>query len=84
MRRYIAGAMLMALAACWPAAARWAPGVGAAVFTLTSWVTLCTMWASATLVDWLVDRRHEPRPQVAIARAPEALDPEASASYARP
>jgi len=56
---------------------------GAAVFTMTSWVTLCAIWASATLTDWLVDRPREARtpPQPAAA---DHLDPEASASYARP
>jgi hypothetical protein len=85
MRRYIAGAMLMGFGGMLAGGCAVGAGVsGAAVFTITSWVTLCTMWASATAVDWLVDRRHEPRPQMAAARAPEAFDPEASASYARP
>jgi hypothetical protein len=85
MRRYIAGAMLMGFGGMLAGGCAVGAGVsGAAVFTITSWVTLCTMWASATGVDWLVDRRHEPRPQFAAARAPEAFDPEASASYARP
>jgi hypothetical protein len=30
---------------------------GAAVFTITSWVALCTMWAAAALTDRLVDQR---------------------------
>jgi uncharacterized protein len=30
---------------------------GAAIFTITSWVTLCTMWAAAALTDRLVDQR---------------------------
>ncbi len=30
---------------------------GAAVFTITSWVTLCAMWAAAALTDRLIDQR---------------------------
>jgi uncharacterized membrane protein YedE/YeeE len=30
---------------------------GAAVFTITSWVALCAMWAAAALTDRLVDQR---------------------------
>jgi uncharacterized protein len=30
---------------------------GAAVFTLTSWVTLIAMWASAALTDRLLDQQ---------------------------
>jgi uncharacterized protein len=30
---------------------------GAAVFTITSWVTLSAMWAAAALTDRLVDQR---------------------------
>jgi hypothetical protein len=29
---------------------------GAAVFTITSWVTLCAMWAAAALTDRLLDQ----------------------------
>jgi hypothetical protein len=56
---------------------------GAAVFTMTSWVTLSAIWASATLTDWLVDRPREAKapPQPA---ASDGFDAEASASYARP
>ena len=32
---------------------------GAAVFTVTSWVTLATMWGAAALTDWLMDREVE-------------------------
>jgi hypothetical protein len=30
---------------------------GAAIFTVTSWVTLCAMWGAAALADRLFDRR---------------------------
>jgi len=45
---------------------------GAAVSTVTVWVTLSTMWAGAALTDALPDRRHE----AALRAEPEA--------YARP
>ena len=53
------------------------------MFTLTSFVTLATIWAAATLTDRLVDRpteaAHAPR-----HADPHPHDPERSASYARP
>jgi hypothetical protein len=55
---------------------------GAAVFTLTSWVTLSTIWGAAMLTDRLIDRPTEAA-QPAAAMSPNA-DPELSASYARP
>jgi hypothetical protein len=35
---------------------------GAAVFTITFWITLCSMWAAAALADRLLDQRpaHQP------------------------
>jgi hypothetical protein len=33
---------------------------GAAVFTMTSWVTLTALWAAAALTDRLVDQRPQP------------------------
>jgi hypothetical protein len=42
--------------------------VGRAVFTITSWVTLCAMWAAAALTDRLVDQR--PRRFADQPRAP--------------
>lgn len=83
MRRYIAGALLMGFGGMLAGGCAVGAGVsGAAVFTLTSFVTLAAIWAAATLTDWLVDRRdetaHAPPPEVVRA------DPEASASYARP
>jgi uncharacterized membrane protein YedE/YeeE len=42
---------------------------GASVFTITSWVTLCAIWAAAALTDRLLDQRHnapdQPMPGVA-------------------
>lgn len=83
MRRYIAGAMLMGFGGMLAGGCAVGAGVsGASVFTLTSFVTLGTMWAAAMLTDALVDRRGE-----AAAPPPETqphADPEMSASYARP
>jgi uncharacterized membrane protein YedE/YeeE len=83
MRRYIAGAVLMGFGGMLAGGCAVGAGVsGASVFTLTSFVTLGTMWAAATLTDALVDRRGE------VAAPPPRLapdhDPEMSASYARP
>ena len=83
MRRYIAGAMLMGFGGMLAGGCAVGAGVsGASVFTLTSFVTLGTMWAAAMLTDALVDRRGE-----AAAPPPDLqphADPEMSASYARP
>ncbi len=84
MRRYIAGAILMGFGGMLAGGCAVGAGVsGAAVFTMTSWMSLCTMWASATLVDWLVDRPHESRAGPSATHAP-ARDGEADATYARP
>ncbi len=57
MRRYIAGAMAMGFGGMLAGGCAVGAGLsGAAVFTLTSWVTLCAMWAGAALTDRLVDR----------------------------
>jgi len=84
MKRYIAGAILMGFGGMLAGGCAVGAGVsGAAVFTMTSWVTLSAIWASATLTDWLVDRPREAKapPQPA---ASDGFDAEASASYARP
>ena len=58
MRRYIVGAILMGFGGMLAGGCAVGAGVsGAAVFTLTSWVTLCAMWAGAALTDRLVDGR---------------------------
>lgn len=84
MRRYIAGAVLMGFGGMLAGGCAVGAGVsGAAVFTITSWVTLCTIWAAATLTDRLVDRTSDtlaPQPPASGGR----FDPERSASYARP
>ncbi|MEW6706400.1 MAG: YeeE/YedE family protein [Pseudomonadota bacterium] len=73
MRRYIAGALLMGFGGMLAGGCAVGAGIsGAAVFTVTAWVTLSTMWAGAALTDALLDRRQE---------APLRAQPEA---YARP
>lgn len=85
MRRYIIGAMLMGFGGMLAGGCAVGAGVsGAAVFTVTSWVTLCTIWAAATATDWLVDRRHERQAGAAVTPSAAGSDPDLSASYARP
>ncbi len=81
MRRYIVGAMLMGFGGMLAGGCAVGAGVsGAAVFTLTAFVTLGAMWAAASLTDALVDRQ----PETATPPLPVLGDPEPSGSYARP
>jgi hypothetical protein len=59
MRRYIVGAMLMGFGGMTGRRLRRRrrPQSGAAIFTLTSFVTLAAIWAAAAATDRLVDRR---------------------------
>lgn len=58
MRRYIAGAVCMGFGGMLAGGCAVGAGLsGAAVFTATSWVTLCAMWAAAAMTDRLVDQR---------------------------
>jgi uncharacterized protein len=58
MRRYIAGAVCMGFGGMLAGGCAVGAGLsGAAVFTITSWVTLVAMWAAAVITDRLVDRR---------------------------
>ena len=58
MRRYIVGAMCMGFGGMLAGGCAVGAGLsGAAVFTITSWVTLCAIWAAAVVTDRLVDRR---------------------------
>jgi len=84
MRRYIIGALLMGFGGMLAGGCAVGAGIsGAAVFTLTSWVTLSTIWGAAMITDRLIDlpaeRAHPPAPAPVVGP-----DPEASASYARP
>ena len=77
MRRYLIGAMAMGFGGMLAGGCAVGAGLsGAAVFTITSWVTLSTMWAAAAMTDWLIDQREAgaldqpmPGPPTAGARA---------------
>lgn len=56
MRRYIVGATCMGFGGMLAGGCAVGAGLsGASVFTVTSWVTLTAMWASAALADRLID-----------------------------
>jgi uncharacterized protein len=58
MRRYIAGAGCMGFGGMLAGGCAVGAGLsGAAVFTLTSWVTPCAIWAAAAITDRLLDQR---------------------------
>ena len=58
MRRYIVGAMCMGYGGMLAGGCAVGAGLsGAAVFTITSWVTLVAMWGAAALTDRLLDQR---------------------------
>ncbi|MBL8327417.1 MAG: YeeE/YedE family protein [Rubrivivax sp.] len=58
MRRYLIGAVAMGFGGMLAGGCAVGAGLsGAAVFTVTSWVTLCAMWAAAALTDRLIDQR---------------------------
>lgn len=57
MRRYLAGAVLMGFGGMLAGGCAVGAGVsGAAVFSLTAWLTLAAMWTGAALTDYVVDR----------------------------
>jgi hypothetical protein len=57
MRRYIAGAVAMGFGGMLAGGCAVGAGLsGAAIFTITSWVTLCAIWAAAALTDRLLDQ----------------------------
>jgi uncharacterized membrane protein YedE/YeeE len=58
MTRYMIGAMAMGFGGMTAGGCAVGAGLsGASVFTMTSWVTLSAMWASAALMDRLLDQR---------------------------
>ncbi len=58
MRRYLIGAVLMGFGGMLAGGCAVGAGLsGAAVFTVTAWITLTAMWAAAALTDWWVDQR---------------------------
>jgi uncharacterized membrane protein YedE/YeeE len=83
MRRYLIGAVLMGFGGMLAGGCAVGAGLsGAAVFTITSWVTLSCMWAAAALTDHWLDRRAER----AAAEPVPALDqavPQFSRSFPR-
>ncbi|WP_223475232.1 YeeE/YedE family protein [Oricola indica] len=60
MRRYLLGAAMMGFGGMLAGGCAVGAGVtGASVFALTAWITLFSMWLSAGVTDWLIDRRYE-------------------------
>jgi uncharacterized membrane protein YedE/YeeE len=58
MRRALIGAACMGFGGMLAGGCAVGAGLsGAAVFTITSWVTLCAIWAAAALTDRLLDQR---------------------------
>lgn len=73
MRRYIAGAVLMGFGGMLAGGCAVGAGLsGAAIFTITSWVTLTAMWAAAALTDRLVDHHPAAVPDQAMPSATPA------------
>jgi uncharacterized protein len=70
MRRYIVGAVLMGFGGMLAGGCAVGAGLsGAAIFTITSWVTLTAMWAAAALTDRIVDQRPAEEPPTPAADA---------------
>jgi len=68
MRRYMLGAVLMGFGGMTAGGCAVGAGLsGAAVFTMTAWVTLSAMWAAAALTDRLIDQRPAEVPDQPIA-----------------
>ena len=58
MRRYMLGAVAMGFGGMLAGGCAVGAGLsGAAVFTITSWLTLCAIWAAAAVTDRLLDQR---------------------------
>jgi uncharacterized membrane protein YedE/YeeE len=78
MRRYMVGAVAMGFGGMLAGGCAVGAGLsGAAVFTITSWITLCAMWAAAALTDRLLDQRpaqqlDQAMPAPAAVRSPPA------------
>jgi uncharacterized membrane protein YedE/YeeE len=73
MRRYIAGAVLMGFGGMLAGGCAVGAGLsGAAIFTITSWVTLTAMWAAAALTDRLVDHPPQGMTDQAMPASPSA------------
>ena len=80
MRRYMIGAVAMGFGGMLAGGCAVGAGLsGAAVFTITSWITLCSMWAAAALTDRLLDQRPAHQLDQAMPGHAEAHAPPASA-----
>jgi uncharacterized protein len=61
MARYIAGACLMGFGGMLAGGCAVGAGVsGGAIFALTGWIALASMWVAAAATDYVVDRRDKP------------------------
>ncbi|MGD9668073.1 MAG: YeeE/YedE family protein [Hyphomicrobiaceae bacterium] len=66
MARYITGASLMGFGSMLAGGCAVGAGVtGGAVFAITAWLALFSMWVGAGVTDWLVDQAEEMAPAVA-------------------
>lgn len=71
MRRYLVGAVFMGFGGMLAGGCAVGAGLsGAAVFTITAWVTLMGIWAAAALTDYLIDQPPERTLDHAIAGQP--------------
>jgi len=83
MPRYLIGAVLMGFGGMLAGGCAVGAGLsGAAVFTITSWITLSCMWAAAALTDHWLDRRAE-RQSTRPAAALDQAVPQFSRSFPR-
>jgi uncharacterized membrane protein YedE/YeeE len=74
MARYITGASLMGFGAMLAGGCAVGAGLtGGAVFALTAWLALFSMWVGAGVTDWLVDQAEEQTPAAASAEPEEVL-----------
>lgn len=72
MARYITGASLMGFGSMLAGGCAVGAGLtGGAVFALTAWVALFSMWVGAGVTDWLVDQVEEMTPAAAAAEPEE-------------
>jgi uncharacterized membrane protein YedE/YeeE len=72
MRRYLVGAVCMGFGGVLAGGCAVGAGLsGAAIFTLTAWVTLAAMWAAAAVTDRLIDHN----PSEALAPEPNTAQP---------
>ena len=72
MARYITGASLMGFGAMLAGGCAVGAGLtGGAVFALTAWLALFSMWIGAGVTDWLVDQVEEQTPAEAASEPEE-------------